>query len=245
MKILPIVQKNKKYIEQNKKLYNYPLRDSILTRIHDFSDVYFDSDRACFIAGECWQGVAAGKKNVIYMAIGTGIGAGILVDGRILRGAGNIAGAIGWQSLDDKFPEGYREFGCFEYNASGEGLKRLASDLKSELDIETSLKPEIMDTMDLFKAFEDQDQLAKATIDKAIDYWAKSLANLVSIFNPEMIILGGGVFGPAIQFIDEIYKRSKQWAQPVAIMNVKFTSSGLGSKAPLLGVAKLTLDSYQ
>ena len=223
---------------------NYPLREEISAWRKEPCNIYIDSDRACFISGECWKGAAIGMRNAIYLAIGTGIGAGILIDGRILRGTDNIAGAIGWLALDDQYPEGYLDFGCFEYNASGEGLVRLAMDLKSKLHIETGLRTDRMTSADIFNAFEVQDQLAVATIDKAIDYWAKSTANLVSIFNPEVILFGGGVFGPAEKFIGEIYERAKKWAQPLAMEQVDFRKSKLGSKAPLYGVATLAFNSF-
>jgi glucokinase len=64
----------------------------------------------------------------------------------------------------------------------------------------------------------------------------------VSIFNPEIIIFGGGVFGPGLKLLDRIYEKSKQWAQPVAIHQVSFVGGQLGVNAQLLGAAKLVMD---
>lgn len=221
---------------------HYPLREEIKSCISKSFFVHIDSDRSCFIKGESWLGVAKDLKNVIYLAIGTGIGAGILVDGKILRGSSDIAGAIGWQVLDDKYPPGYKQFGCFEYNASGDGLVRLANDLHKSMELNTSLNMDGVQTVDIFNAYEKKDTLALQVINQAIDYWAKSAANLISIFNPEMIIFGGGAFGPGLRLLNLIYERSKQWAQPVAIQDAKFVGGKLGSLAPLYGAAKLTLD---
>lgn len=221
---------------------HYPLREKIKSCIPEPMIVHIDSDRSCFIKGESWLGAAKNLKNVIYLAIGTGIGAGILVDGKILRGSNDIAGAIGWQVLDDKHPPGYKQFGCFEYNASGDGLIRLANDLHKSMELNTRLNMDNIQTVDIFKAYEEDDPLALKTINKAIDYWAKSAANLVSIFNPEMIIFGGGTFGPGLRLLDLVYERSKQWAQPIAIKDTKFVGGKLGEMAPLFGAARLTLD---
>ena len=109
---------------------DYPLRREILAALPDKRiQVVIDSDRAAYILGETWRGVAKGCRNAIFLAVGTGIGAGILIDGRILRGAHDIAGAIGWLALDRPFRREYAGCGCFEYHASGVGLAKVANEL--------------------------------------------------------------------------------------------------------------------
>jgi len=221
---------------------HYPLLSFLENKLGREMVINIDSDRACCISGEVWQGVAKGYKNAIFLAFGTGIGAGILIDNRILRGNSDIAGAIGWLALDHQYPEGYGQFGCFEYNASGDGLVRLAGDIFKKEQPGTSLDISNLKAEDIFAAHEIKDALALATIDIAIDYWAKGVANLVSIFNPEIIIFGGGVFGPGLKFLDRIYVRSKKWAQPIAIQEVKLAGGQLGVDAQLLGAARLAMD---
>ena len=68
-------------------------------------------------------------------------------------------------------------------------------------------------------------------INNAIEYWGMAVANLVSLFNPEKIIFGGGVFGPALKFLDAIYEEAKKWAQPISIQQVKLEGSALGNEA--------------
>ena len=94
--------------------------------------VYIDSDRAAYIPGESWMGNAKGCNNAIYLAIGTGIGAGILIDGRVLRDQHDIAGAIGWMALHHPFDDKYISCGCFEHHASGEGIAKVAREMLSE-----------------------------------------------------------------------------------------------------------------
>ncbi len=221
---------------------HYPLKSYMEEKLGSEMVIHIDSDRACSICGEAWQGAARGYNNAIFLAFGTGIGAGILVDGRVLRGSNDIAGAVGWLALDHRYPEGYEQYGCFEYNASGDGLVRLASDIFNSKHPDTSLDVSNLLAEDIFAAHAKKDELALLTMDSAIDYWAKGVANLVSIFNPEVIIFGGGVFGPGLNFLDQIYERSKRWAQPIAIQEVKLAGGQLGVNAQLYGATRLVMD---
>ena len=110
---------------------NYPLLKEIKSIAGDIR-VIIDSDRACYILGEWWKGVAQNCSDAIFLAVGTGIGAGILTGGKILRGANDIAGAIGWMALEQSFHRHYKDFGCFESSASGEGIARAARKIISE-----------------------------------------------------------------------------------------------------------------
>ena len=94
---------------------------------------------------------------------------------------------------------------------------------------------------DIFNAYDAGDKLAIAVIKNAIEYWGMAVANLVSLFNPEKIIFGGGVFGPALKFLDAIYEESKKWAQPISIRQVKLEASALGNDAGLYGAGYLAL----
>ena len=205
--------------------------------------VKIDSDRACYILGETWQGSAKGCKDAIFLAVGTGIGAGILIEGRILRGVGDIAGAIGWLGLEKSFNDKYKSCGYFEYYASGDGLARFARELlskNSEYSGVLSKKPlEEITSYDLFNAYATNDPISIKVFDNAITLWGITCANLVSLFNPEKIILGGGLFGPAAQFLDQIKNETYKWAQPLSIKQVEITVSTIGSDAGLIGAGRL------
>ena len=79
------------------------------------------SDRAGYVLGEQWTGAAQGRSDVVFLAVGTGIGAGILSGGHLLRGVGDIAGAVGWFALQPNYRDIYREMGCWEAEAAGTG----------------------------------------------------------------------------------------------------------------------------
>jgi glucokinase len=226
---------------------DYPLAAELRDAIPGDLPILVDSDRACAILGETWCGGAAGVRNAIFLAVGTGIGAGILVDGRILRGVGDAAGAIGWMALDRTYREGYEAVGCFEYHASGPGMAAKARRLVGAKD---SYDGELLhgrDTaltaQDVFAAYDRGDPLATRVLDQAVVYWGMSVANLVSLFNPEVIIFGGGVFGPAARFLDRIREEATRWAQPIAIQQVTLQASRLADDAVLYGAARLALRS--
>ena len=95
--------------------------------------------------------------------------------------------------------------------------------------------------VDVFDAYETEDELAMKVINNAIEYWGMAVANLVSIFNPEKIIFGGGVFGPALRWLDAIYEEARKWAQPISMLQVTLKGSALGNQAGLYGAAYLAL----
>ena len=227
---------------------NYPLLEDIISALPDKNiKVKIDSDRACYILGENWLGSAKGCKDAIFLAVGTGIGAGILINGEVLRGSQDIGGAIGWLALDRPFHQKYVACGCFEYHASGEGIAKVAREfLNEDKDYTGLLRNKSVDEItshDVFSALENNDSLAEKILNQAIEFWGMTVANLVSLFNPEKIIFGGGVFGPAARFLDAIMIEARKWAQPISINQVSLEASTLGGDAGLIGAGFLALRS--
>jgi glucokinase len=218
---------------------DYPLLPQMQAAVN--IPVTIDSDRACYILGESWKGNAKGCSNAIYLAVGTGIGAGILIDGKILRGAHDIAGAIGWMAMQQPFEEKYISCGCFEHHASGEGIAKVAKEVLAERNYNGMLDQKKVTAHDVFAAYEKNDEAAKDVFNICIRFWGMAVANLISLFNPEKIILGGGVFGPAIQFIPAIKQEAEKWAQPISMKQVSIEASALGTDAGLYGAAFLAL----
>jgi len=222
---------------------DYPLLEELKALAGENVAVAVDSDRAGYILGEAWLGAARGARDAIFVAVGTGIGAGILVNGQVLRGARDIAGATGWMALDRPYRAGYREVGCFEYNASGPGIVRVARDyLAEEPELDgalTHLKE--MTTAAVFEAAEVGDPLAVRVVENAIAFWGMAVANFTSLFDPEIVIFGGGVFGPAARYLDQIRQEALLWGQPISTPRVKLAVSMLGGDAGLIGAGHLAL----
>jgi glucokinase len=186
--------------------------------------VAIDSDRSGYVAGEQWMGVARGIDDVVFVAVGTGIGAGILSGGRILNGAHGIAGAVGWFALDPRWKAEYARTGCWEAESAGPAVARLAGTRSAE---------------EAIAAARNGDERARAAIEHAAEYLAMGIANLISVLNPEMVVLGGGLMQAADLFLDRVRLAVPRWAQPVAAKRVRIELTALGEDAGLLGAARL------
>lgn len=190
--------------------------------------VVIASDRAGYVTGERWLGAAKGANDVVFLSIGTGIGAGIISGGRLLRGAGDIAGAVGWFALNPEIKPIYGQVGCFEAEAAGPGLAR-------RMNAHTA--------QDVIAAARQGDASAREAIEQTGSYLGMGLANIVSLLNPEVVVLGGGVMQAGDLFLEPVTRVMKQWAQPVAAEQVRVTLTQLGEDAGLLGAGKLALES--
>ncbi|MBR5399447.1 MAG: ROK family protein [Bacteroidales bacterium] len=208
---------------------DYPLGLRLKESLGDVK-IGIESDRTCYILGEKWKGAAKDCDNAIYLAVGSGIGAGILLDGRVIHGADDVVGATGWMALESDYDSDWYQCGCFETFASGNGIGYQASKLYGRQ----------VTSHDVFKRYGEGDEIAVKVIRKAVQMWGKGAANLVSLFNPEIIIFGGGVFsGTARELIPDIYREALKWAQPITIKKTRFCASEVGSDAALLGAAYL------
>lgn len=211
--------------------------------------VVIDSDRACSILGELWQGNARGCKDAVFLAVGTGIGAGILINGEILRGSHDIAGSIGWMALDRPYLEKYRKCGCFEFHASGEGIAKSAreyinahKEYKGEL---SHIPASALTAHDVFDAYESEDHASVYVIQQCIGFWGMAIANVASLFNPEKIILGGGVLGSAERLIPAICEEASKWGQPISMKLVSIEASALAGDAAVYGAGFLALGNLE
>jgi len=188
--------------------------------------ISLDCDRSGYVLSEQWLGAARGLKDVIFLAVGTGIGAGILSGGQLVRGAGGIAGAVGWYALSPHWRDDYAQTGCWEAEAAGPALARMAGTDSAEQAVEAARRG---------------DGRAVEAIRHTVEYLAMGIANLVSALNPEMIVLGGGLMQASDLFLDPLRREFVRWAQPVAARQVKIEVTQLGERAGLLGAARLVL----
>ena len=98
-----------------------------------------------------------------------------------------------------------------------------------------------LNATNLIREYEAGDEVAQVVIDRAIEYWGMATANLVSLFNPEKIIFGGGVFGKADRFLDRIRVEARKWAQPIGFSQVSIEVSAIGPLAALYGAGYLAI----
>ncbi len=227
---------------------NYPIKQEMSYFTERNINVKIASKRTCDMLGEKWLGAAKKSRNAIYLSIGRGIGAGVLIDGKIVHGFNDGAGAVGWLALDKPFRDEYKSKGYLEYTASSKGiLNSIKENILTGNVPSTVLKKKDVTQIkieDIFVALKMNDPMAVKVIDEAIISWGMAAANLVSLFNPELIIFGGALFGPAAQLISKIKEEADKWAPPFFTENVKFVQSMLGANAGLFGAGHLAIKKF-
>lgn len=219
---------------------DYPLQKKIENAIGNVP-VIINNDRTCYIVGEKWKGCAQHCTNIVFIAVGTGIGAGILVNNKVMTGSDDIAGAIGWMTLPaPSVLQNDEKICAFERYASGNGIALLAKKIMAQ---QPQYKGCLKDKQpllarDIFEAYTN-DELAHQVVQECIELWGLAAANLISIFNPDKLIFGGGVFGPAAQFLPQIKKVIDQWAQPISTKRCNVEISAFPKQAGMYGAACL------
>ncbi|MEB2360075.1 MAG: ROK family protein [Bryobacteraceae bacterium] len=201
-----------------------PLRDALQNRLSLRTAIA--SDRTGYVLGEQWLGVARGLSDVVFVAIGTGIGVGILAGGRIVEGAHGIAGSAGWMAIESAWKPEYGETGCWESEAAGPALAHRAGMPSAET---------------VAAAARAGDEHALTAIAGTAEYLAKGIANLISVFDPELVVLGGGLMQAADLLLEPVRAAVPRWAQPVAAQLARIEKTRLGEDAGLLGAARLAL----
>lgn len=195
--------------------------------------------------GEQWQGGGKGHDNMVMVTLGTGVGGGIIINGRILAGTKGAAGEIGHMhvaSEEDTIGTcGCGLKGCLETLASATGIVNLAKRLIETTDKETAIRDlkEITakDVLDLAKA---GDAGAKEVVDKMVYYLSEAMATIAVVVNPEIFVIGGGVSKAGQYLIDLVQEafRSKCFH---AVKDTEFALATLGNSAGMVGAARLVL----
>lgn len=193
------------------------------------------------VLGEFWKGAGQGFQNVADVIIGTGIGAGFIADGRLIRGANRLAGAVGWQVLSlfpGEFPEQNETNGFWESCCSGVGIAASAWCRFSEPELsQIHVEYGEITAQTVFALAKTGNRTAAEILDQAAGQIGIGLANIISTLNPERIILGGTV-GQACDFLlNRITASAKKSAQPISARTAEIVTSSLGTDAGLLGAA--------
>jgi glucokinase len=203
--------------------------------------IILDSDRSGYVKGEAWLGVARGLSDVIFLAVGTGIGAGILVNRQVIHGHDDLAGAVGWFALNPQFQEVYSRMGCFEAEASGSSVGRKGREALDSAFLRNSTAQ--VTARDVLEAALTGDLVALDIVSQAALYIGMGAANLISTLNPQMIVLGGGMFQSGSLLFEMVRRECMRWAQPIAAPRTRIELSALGERAGLAGAARIALDN--
>lgn len=193
--------------------------------------------------GEMWKGGGLGKKNMIMVTLGTGVGGGVIVGGHILSGSNGAGGEIGHICVNYEETEscGCGSFGCLEQYASATGIVRLTKKRLAKDDKASILRNSEVSAKTVFDAVKEGDELAIEIAEEFGRYLGYALANLCVITDPSVIVIGGGVSKAG----DVLFTYIKKYFEErvfFANKDVKFALAQLGNDAGICGSAKLILD---
>jgi glucokinase len=203
--------------------------------------VIVESDRNAAVLGESWRGAARGKSDAIVLMIGTGIGAGILSGGRLLRGAHELSGCAGWLTITRAELPNIAGTGELESLASGPAIARAAQQRLREQEESSLSQLEVsrITAHEVATAARNGDRLALDVFANAGRFLGYGIANMVSILDPQVLILGGGLSVVADLYLESLRKAMMERAQPVSAKQVRVVVSRLRGKANLLGCARI------
>lgn len=194
--------------------------------------------------GEMWQGGAKGSSNVVMVTLGTGVGGGIIVDGRIVAGANGAGGEIGHLNVCEDELESCNcgQHGCLEQYASATGVVRMAKRKLAKTSEETSLhKFEDLTAKDVFDEAKAGDKVALEIVDEVCEILGKTLGKIACVVNPEVFVIGGGVSKAGQILIDTV----KKYYVPntfTSCKDARFELASLGNDAGMYGCMCLMLD---
>lgn len=195
--------------------------------------------------GEMWQGGGKGYQNLIMVTLGTGVGGGIIVNGKIVSGANGAAGEIGHMTVDptEQATCNCQKKGCLEQFASATGIVRIAKKMRTAYDGTSILKKqETISAKNVLDGAKQGDSLCLAILDKVTYYLGWALSNVSIVTDPEAIVIGGGVSKAGNFLLDSIQREYLKTAFHTS-KNTVFKIAQLGNDAGIYGCAKLILDS--
>jgi glucokinase len=193
--------------------------------------------------GEMWKGGGAGAENVVFVTLGTGVGGGIIIGGKIVTGSHGAGGEIGHIHVEDNETDscGCGNHGCLEQYASATGVVRIANKLLKETDEDTVLRGGEVSAKTVFDAVKAGDAFAIKVAEQFGKYLGTALANISAIVDPEVFVIGGGVSKAG----DVLLEYIKKYYVPTAFhgcRETRFELAKLGNDAGIYGTARLILD---
>ena len=203
-----------------------------------------ENDANAAAVGEAWMGGARGFQNSICVTLGTGVGGGIIIEDKVLRGVDGAAGEIGHICVEPfGAPCGCGSRGCVEQYSSATGIVRLARELESQYP-KSVLNDMQITAYQVFQAGMQNDELALEVFRQMGFYLGLMLAGLINVFNPEVIVIGGGVADGWNLFMPHLQKTIFQRAYREPAERVKIVRAELGDDAGITGAARLAFGLF-
>ncbi len=213
-----------------------------LTGLLDDISVEAGNDANVAALGEMWRGGGQGYNNMVAVTLGTGVGGGIIVDGKILTGAKGAGGEIGHILVEEHETEvcGCGKTGCLEQYASATGVVRLANRRLAKDDKASVLRDKKISAKDVWDAVKAGDELAVEVAKQFGEYLGKGLAAVACVVNPDIFVIGGGVSKAGDVLMDYMVEPYKKYVFHGS-RETKFALATLGNDAGIYGAAKLVL----
>jgi glucokinase len=196
--------------------------------------VFVDNDANLMAYGEYIFGAGKGKRNIVCITLGTGIGGGIVINGEIFRGSFYAGAELGHMTIY------YNGRDC---NCGGKGCWERygsASAMVQDYNVANSENP-VKNTVEIFERLNSGEKISEKIVNDTIVYISAGIANIIHIFNPEMIIIGGGLSEAGDEFIKKIEATTRQRAMINSAKDVLIRAASLGNRAGLLGAAAFAL----
>lgn len=212
---------------------------------------FLDNDANVAALGEQWKGAGNNETNVSFITLGTGVGGGLVTDGKLIHGAVDAAGEVGHITVE---PGGYEctcgKKGCLEQYASATGIVRLARDLAKEYSEESDLKTLVLsndplDSKAIFDAAKAGDTYANFVVDRFAYYLGLAMGNIANILNPSTIVLGGGVSKAGEFLVEKVSKVVEEFTFPTIRSVTKIKIAELENDAGMIGAASLVINELE
>ena len=200
--------------------------------------VAFVNDANAAALGEMWAGSAQGVESFVLIALGTGVGGGVVSGGKLIAGAFGAGGEIGHITVErnEELTCGCGRHGCLEQYASATGVVRLYLEECKRRGVTPVHVEHATDTLSVFKAHASGDECAALAIDKMCEYLALAMSQISCVMDPQMYLIGGGVAGGFATFAPRLRERFLEFALSPC-KNVKIEAAGLGNQAAMYGCA--------
>lgn len=215
------------------------------------TNVFLLNDANAAALGEHRFGAGKGANNLIYITVSTGIGGGIIIDGRLYSGASGGAGEVGHMTIDANGPVcNCGNIGCWETLASGtalakEVIRRINAGEKSLLTEMVEGKIENITAKEVSLAAQNGDRLASEVVARVVNYLGTGMVNLVNILNPEIIIVGGGMSKMGGLLFDPLRQIVRERAFKLSAQAVRIVPAQLGDDAGVIGAAVFAFQQVQ
>jgi len=209
--------------------------------------VFVEGDRNVQALAEAWLGASTERpaRNLVFLTLGTGIGAGIIANGRSISGARGVAGAAGWLAVSEHWHPEFGRLGSLEAVAAGPAIARKAARLargkKSGALAGIGRAEGALTAGAVVRAARAGDPLARKILDAAGESLGRGVASIVALLNPELVVIGGGLAEAGELLLAPLVRAAKKWGQPLASRQVRIIRSRLGEDIGLLGAARYAM----